>query len=216
MNSRPSKSPDPVERLWDRYLELLSKQGIKESAQRWYVLRAEHYIKTFPDKKLARHTAEDISCYLEKMGHSARLLDWQFRQAVEAIRNLFLIITNRWEKEINWQYWLDSAQSLPPEHRTIAREKPPGQRTRVENLDLRSARERYGDIHSALITETRRRDYSISTEQTYAAWIMRFAAFHGQRDVRKLGGEDIVLFLEYLQGQAFETCARGIDERRSC
>ena len=60
MSTHPSISPDPVERFWDRYLELLSKQGIKKSAQRWYVLRAEHYIKTFPDKKLARHTAEDI------------------------------------------------------------------------------------------------------------------------------------------------------------
>jgi hypothetical protein len=45
MNNPSSISPDPVARFWDRYIELLSKQGIKESAQRWYVLRAEHYIR---------------------------------------------------------------------------------------------------------------------------------------------------------------------------
>jgi integron integrase len=201
MNTRPSTSPDPVERFWDRYLELLSKQGVKESTRRWYVLRAEHYIKAFPDRKLARHTAEDITGYLEKMGRSGHLRDWQFRQAVDAIRNLFLIITNKWEKTIDWQYWLDSAQSLPPDHRTIAREKPVINRARVESLDIQSARERHGDIHAAIITETRRRDYSISTEQAYAAWFMQFAAFHSQRDPRNLGGEDIVAFLEYLATQ---------------
>ena len=132
MCTHPSTAPDPVERFWDRYLELLLKQGVKESAQRWYVLRAEHYIKTFPDKKLARHTAQDITGYLEKMGRCGDLLDWQFRQAVDAIRNLFLIITNRWEKEIDWQYWQDSAQTLPPDHRTIAREKPPGRRAALK------------------------------------------------------------------------------------
>jgi len=97
MSIHPSTSPDLVERFWDRYLELLSKQGVKKSARRWYVLRAEHYIKTIPDKKLARHTAQDITFYLEIMGRAGHLMDWQFRQAVDAIRNLFLIITNRRE-----------------------------------------------------------------------------------------------------------------------
>ena len=109
MDKYPSTSTDPIERFWDRYIKLLVKQGVKESAQRWYVLRAEHYIKTFPDKKLAQHTAADITGYLEKMGRSGHLIDWQFRQAVVAIRNLFLIITNKWEEQIDWQYWLDSS-----------------------------------------------------------------------------------------------------------
>ena len=126
MDKHPSTSRDPIERFWDRYIELLIKQGVKESAHRWYVMRAEHYIQAFPDKKLAQHTAEDITAYLEKMGRSGDLQDWQYRQLVDAIRNLFLIITNRWEKEIDWQYWLDSSTSLPSDHRTIAREKPVG------------------------------------------------------------------------------------------
>jgi len=86
MTKLPSISPDPVARFWDRYIELLSEQGVKESARRWYVLRAEHYIQSFPDKKLATHTAEDITGYLEKMGRSGELVDWQFRQLVDAIK----------------------------------------------------------------------------------------------------------------------------------
>ena len=103
MDKYPSMSGDPAGRFWDRYIELLSKQGVNEAASRWYVMRAEHYINSFPDKKLARHTADDIITYLEKIGRSGGLMDWQFRQVVDAIRNLFLIITNRWENEIDWQ-----------------------------------------------------------------------------------------------------------------
>ena len=71
MDKHSSTSSDPVERFWDRYLELLKKQGIKETAWRWYVMRAEHYINAFPDKKLLQHTAEDITGYLEKTSGTA-------------------------------------------------------------------------------------------------------------------------------------------------
>ena len=201
MNKPSVASSDPVERFWDRYIELLVKQGVKESARRWYVMRAERYIQAFPNKKLALHTAADITNYLEEMGRSGGLKDWQYRQMVDAIRNLFLTITNRWENTIDWQYWLDSSMSLPSDHRTIAREIPPSRRSHVECLDPDSALEHHHDIRSALITEIRRRDYSVSTEQAYEAWFLQFVAFHKDRDPRSLNGKDIVSFLEYLATQ---------------
>lgn len=201
MDKRMDSSSDPVERFWDKYIELLEKQKIKESAWRWYVMRAEHYIKSFPDKKLAHHTAEDITTYFEKIGRTSELQDWQYRQVIDAIRNLFLIITNRWEKNIDWQYWYDSSKSLPSDHRTIAREKPLSNRSSVENLDTTSARKNHGNIITALITEIRRRDYSISTEQTYENWFIQFAAFHEKHDPYQLNGKDVVSFLEYLATQ---------------
>ncbi len=201
MDKRMVSSSDPVERFWDKYIELLRKQGIKESASRWYVKRAEHYIKSFPDKKLAHHSAEDITGYLEKIGRTGQLLDWQYRQVVDAIRNLFLTITNRWENSIDWQYWLDSSQSLPSDHRTIAREIPTSKRVNANSLDTKSARNSNSEIISALIKEIRRRDYSISTEQSYESWFIQFAAFHKDHDPHKLDGKDIVSFLEYLATQ---------------
>ena len=198
MNKSSVTSSDPVKKFWDRYIELLAKQGVKETARRWYVMRAERYIQAFPDKKLARHTAEDIAGYLEEMGRSGGLKDWQYRQMVDAIRTLFLNITNRWENTIDWQYWLDSSMSLPSDHRTIAREIPSAKRSHAESLDLESARVRHHDIRSALITEIRRRDYAISTEQAYEGWFLQFAAFHEHCEPRNLGKESIVSFLEYL------------------
>ncbi len=110
-----------IERFWDRYIELLNKQGVKSSSTRWYVRRAEQHIKAYPDKKLLEHKAVDVSDYLQKVGRSDNILDWQFRQVVDAIRNLFQLVTVKWEKEFDWKYWLDSSQSLSESHRTIAR-----------------------------------------------------------------------------------------------
>ena len=201
MDKRESKSSDPVQRFWDRYVELLVKQGVKPTACRWYVLRAEQYIKSLPDKKLADHSVSDITDYLEKTGRSDQLQDWQYRQLVDAIRNLFLIITNKWETEIDWQYWLDSSISLPSNHRTIARDITTPKRGDNNHLDTNQARSLYKDILLALSTEVRRRDYSISTEQNYEYWFLQFIAFHQQRDPRELTGEAIVSFLEYLAVQ---------------
>ncbi|MCZ6802548.1 MAG: hypothetical protein O7D86_01055 [Proteobacteria bacterium] len=79
MNKFPISSSTSIEKFWDRYLELLYKQDIKPSATRWYVYRAEAYIKAFTDKKLVDHTAEDVKDYLAKLGRSGQIKDWQFR-----------------------------------------------------------------------------------------------------------------------------------------
>jgi hypothetical protein len=73
MDKHKITSNDLVEKFWDKYIILLNKQGVKESAARWYVKRAEDYIKSFPDKKLAQHTAEDITGYLEHWQESIQL-----------------------------------------------------------------------------------------------------------------------------------------------
>lgn len=195
-------SSTQVERFWDRYIEILYKQGVKSDTTRWYVRRAEQYIRACPDKKLAQHSAEDLSRYLEKLGRSGRLNDWQFRQAVDAIRNLFRLITVKWENEFDWQYWYDSSQSLPADHRTLARERRtlPGNKGPLKQLplDVTTARERYSDQRLALITEIRRRGYSISTEQIYDMWLTRYIAYHDLRSPRELDGTHVVAFLEYL------------------
>ena len=51
---------------------------------RWYVLRAEHYLKEFPDKRLAAHNTEEVAGYLEVAGRIDGMSDWQFVQIVDA------------------------------------------------------------------------------------------------------------------------------------
>jgi len=75
-----------IARFWERYQEKLRERRVKQTAMRWYVLRAEEYIKATQDKRLKTQDATDVTRYLEKMGRKDRIPDWQFRQIVDAIQ----------------------------------------------------------------------------------------------------------------------------------
>ncbi len=90
--------------FWDRFIERLNKHGVKQCNARWYVIRAEQYIKAFPDKRLAEHTVEDVNGYLESAGRLYRLKDWQFVQMVDAIRNLLRTAGTALASEVDWEF----------------------------------------------------------------------------------------------------------------
>ncbi len=89
---------------------------------RWYVLRAEQYLKAFPDKRLAAHSAKDVIGYLEAAGRIDRILDWQFVQIVDAIQNLLLTAATPAADKLDWAFWRNSAHTLASNHPTVARE----------------------------------------------------------------------------------------------
>src|SRR3970282_179169 len=128
-----SKTPtDAIKRFWDGYINYLTNQRVKPNTCRWYVRRVEQYIEANNGKKLARHQPEDIADFFQKTGREGQLKDWQFRQCVDAIRTLFEWLDLEVCHQVDWQYWLDSAQSLPPDHRTIARDTP-ARKAGIEN-----------------------------------------------------------------------------------
>jgi integron integrase len=49
-----------------------------------------------------------------------------------------------------------------------------------------------------LVSEIRRRHYSIRTEQAYETWICRFIAFHKNTPPARLGKDAVIAFLEHL------------------
>ena len=111
---------DAINRFWDQFIERGKRKGIKEAAMRWYVLRAEQYLKAFPDKRLAAHSTEDVKGYLETSGRIDRLTDWQSVQIVDAIQNLLLTARAPAAVKVDWAYWRDSARTLSSNHPTIA------------------------------------------------------------------------------------------------
>ncbi len=56
----------------------------------------------------------------------------------------------------------------------------------------------HGEVIRRLITQIRRRAYSIRTEQAYELWLCRFIRFTGTDDPAVLGGGEVIRFLEYL------------------
>ena len=186
--------------FWDKYLDILSHRGVKESAQRWYVKRAEAFIKAAQGKKLLDHTAADINHYLEEQGRKDGILDWQFLQIVDAIQILLQTVNAAWVSEVNWDFWRNSAQGLTDAHPTIARKggilpsaQPSGRSPLVD-----AVRARHGQLVDDLVTVIRQRNYSIRTEQAYIGWVYRFLLSVGERDMATVGGAEVVSFLQDL------------------
>jgi len=100
-------------------------KGVPSIAARWYVIRAEHYLQAFVHKRLADHTPQDVTDYLEKLGRLDSIADWQYRQTVDALQHVFVVSEVTWAQQFDWAYWKASARTLPVHHPTIAREAAP-------------------------------------------------------------------------------------------
>ena len=110
-------------RFWERYIEIIQNQGITKPFDRWYVIRAQAYIDVRPDLRLKAHQASDLTDYLNALGRKSGMKDWQFRQAVEAIRILLVDMAGLdWARAFDWEFWRESARSLQPSHPTVARD----------------------------------------------------------------------------------------------
>ena len=104
MNKENSRQENATERFWGKYIKYIVDQGVKQTTTRWYVVRVEQYIKAFPKKKLAEHGPIDVVGYLEEQGRLGRIKDWQFRQVVDAIQNLFAMLGASRVSEVDWKY----------------------------------------------------------------------------------------------------------------
>lgn len=105
-----STSRNKVRSFWDRYIQKLHESGIKPPFDRWFVLRAEQYIEAHPNSKLAEQRPSDVDDYLADLGRRGGLKDWQFRQTVDAIQNLFEFLGVAWFSQVDWEHWRASAR----------------------------------------------------------------------------------------------------------
>jgi hypothetical protein len=62
------KNTDMVERFWDRFIALVRQNGVKEPFDRWYVIRAEDYIRFYEGKRLQQHSCRDVEDWLQVLG----------------------------------------------------------------------------------------------------------------------------------------------------
>ena len=69
-----------ISRFWENYIAKLKTYGIKPNMVRWHVSRVAQYIHTFPDRRLATHTVQDVEQYLQDKGRKAGLNDGQFQK----------------------------------------------------------------------------------------------------------------------------------------
>lgn len=200
----PDPRCHPGDSFWARYVANLRAKQVKPRAIRWHVIRAEHYLQAMSPKRLAEHTPEDVTEYLEKLGRIARMPDWQYRQAIDAIQNLFLITQVAWTQQFDWAHWKAAARTLPVTHPTIAREITPAtlwssnKQKPIDSMNLTRGQDIHVPVLDRLRVEIRRRSYSIRTEQAYESWVARYLAFVDHADPSGRGAADVMAFLQYL------------------
>jgi integron integrase len=191
-------------RFWDKYIYKTTSYNIKPDVARWYVRHAEIYIRS-KNKRLVKHSAEDVINYLTEKGRNSRLKDWQFRQVVDALRILFTEMVNvAWGRDFPWADWIDKSYTLENDHPTIARDydqpSSVANNTLVptNNVIVQNNSERYPEYVERLIRSIRARHYSYRTEQSYLQWLLRFMNFHSEIEPAAYTEEHISSYLDYL------------------
>ena len=121
----PAAAQQPVTPSRQRFLQRMAALSIHPAARDYYVRWAEAWIKAHGNR-----SADTTSAFFAALGRSARLADWQFRQAVDAVRILAHdILAIPWAAAFDWHSLADQARSLAPTHRTFARESIPVSRS---------------------------------------------------------------------------------------
>ncbi|MFW2374263.1 MAG: integron integrase [Gammaproteobacteria bacterium] len=189
-----------VARFWEKYIDKTKAYKVGDKRVRWYVKHVEDYIKAH-NTKLSLHTEHDLEAYLSSKGRSPYLEDWQFAQIIDALRILFVDIINlEWAGKISWDGWIEMSRKLEKSHVTIARvsiEEMLNDDSGRDSLQNK-AFSLYPSIFESMITEIRSRHYSIRTEQSYVAWVVRFIAYNDMKDPEILEERDISNYLDYL------------------
>ncbi len=122
-DKRQTASPEreaAIAKFWDKYIDIIHKKGIKEPFDRWFVIRARQYIEAFPDKRLALHSTDDLTEYLEILGRNSSWQAWQFQQVVDAIELLLREMVHlSWVDAFEWGHWKASAKTLSNQYPQI-------------------------------------------------------------------------------------------------
>lgn len=181
-----------VTRFWQRYLQVLEKYRVPENARPYYRQRVQAYIDAHSGHRLTSHGPSDVSRWLEEIGRNRWLSDWQFRQAIDALRLLFAkFLALPWADKVDWDGWITAAQVLPVDHPTILRSAPEGA------VGGQLARE-WPAIYTRFVAAVRVPDFAASTERNYLMWVNRFLAHHKGIPLDELREPHVRSYLERL------------------
>ena len=76
-NATSGQVDDTRKGVWDRFAANIRAQGVKPTAVRWYVIRAEQSLRIVAPKPLAAHTPQSVPTYVETLNKGSTMTDWQ-------------------------------------------------------------------------------------------------------------------------------------------
>lgn len=143
------------------------------------------------------HTPESVETWLDRLGRSNQISDWQFRQKVDALRLLFChFLKLAWGTGFDWERWSAGSLALEKNHPTIVRTYEMIDKA-VEEPSNHLGRN-FPDIYRKFLVAIRLPDYSANTERCYLGWINRFLYYHHEKHPCNCAEVDVASFLEHL------------------
>ncbi len=191
---------DREKHFWNNYLVILSEHQIKPDLHTWYVRHCETFIRGNKETRLKQHTKDSVCGYLSGLVNGDQQKDWQKKQAIDALRLLFISIHAPLYRDIDWDYWKSSCRDLDKEHDTNYRSTHQiTSRIKLPSTPLDSSQQEVvSDEINRLRLAIRRKNYSIRTEKTYTTWVEKFLDFHSRMGSDEVSSQVVVDFLEYL------------------
>jgi integron integrase len=197
MESTTSIEDPRIKQFWDGYFETILLFRIPENSHAWYQKHVEAFIQYLPSTRLLNRKPEHVEQWLTHTGHNAELLDWQFRQRVDALRLLYCHrLKVPWATDFDWSYWSSGAIRLEADHATIARTYEMIDKA-VDNPGNHLGKA-FPDIYRRFLVAIRIPDYAINTEKNYLSWINRLLYFHRNTHPDQLSEPEVASFLEHL------------------
>ena len=201
--SVPPSDGHPASQARLRFLQRLDVLAIKPSAREYCVRWAECWTKARGNR-----SADATTAFFDAIGRTAHLADWQFRQAVFAVRILARdTLAIPWAATYDWQGLADQAQSLESDHRTFGRESTPVRAAPLPaspaaaDGSLPDTEAEVTRMVDALRRALRLEDLAYATEQTYVSWTCRFTRFclmELKQTPQNAGHTAITAYLNYL------------------
>ncbi len=111
---------DPrIKQFWHAYAETIQLFRIPEKARLWYQKHVESFVQHSPGIRLLDRKSEHIEQWLNQVGRSKELDNWQFRQCVDALRLLYCHrLKVPCANDFDWSYWSSGAMRLEADHAT--------------------------------------------------------------------------------------------------
>ncbi len=184
------------------FINCLKRLSTKPEAEEHYIRWAEQWTKA-----RGHESPERTTQYFEALSKGTSIIDWQYRQAVEAAHILAVdVMQLPWATGFNWSSISDQARNLPQEHRTHAREtiRVPSvvkELPAIGEDGIISEAEELPATILVLRRAMRLRKMAVATEQAYVGWNARFIRFCHRRlnkPARLAGPDGVTEYLNYL------------------
>lgn len=182
---------------WHRYRKALIAAGVRDNHHRWYVIHVKNFLSCFAGKRLSELDSCDITNHFQKLDSLQFDSDWKHQQYIDAVKILINSANDLSRvKDVCWDEFKYSANSLAIDHTTIARETD-GNNT-VKPVFHDSLPESHRESLLLLSNTLRLKDYAIRTEQSYCHWAQRFLLQNCKESIESLNQSHVRSFLSEL------------------